>query len=407
MAKTFSGEAPPPDESIPLKLIPSSNRYSIWFFCIVNFLWWISLYLYVPLLPVYIQSTGANLDVVGAVLSAYAIPQVLLRIPIGIWSDRLGKRKPLVGAGIVFTSVGALGLGLAKTPWLLFLARMTTGVGAATWVVFPVYFTAYYPADDSGRAIGLINFVRSVALIAATAGGGLMAEKLGLRSPYFFAALFGISALPALLTTKESPMSKMPVASWVNFRSVVTRPLLIAISAMAILLTFTTFAGVFGFVPVYAAGLGASSSELGLITMINLVFAALGALGAAWVWERVGYRSTIIWSALLIGASLFATPFISTIIVLMSVQIALGLGSGVLSTMFMTLGIRGLPREQQATAMGVFQAIYAIGMLAGPIVSGLLGSNRGLSDVFFFAGSVGLLIATLALLPIFSRSNLH
>src|SRR4030067_1557433 len=101
------------------------------------------------------QSTGANLDVVGAVLSAYAIPQVLLRIPIGIWSDRLGKRKPLVGAGIVFTSVGALGLGLAKTPWLLFLARMTTGVGAATWVVFPVYFTAYYPADDSGRAIGL------------------------------------------------------------------------------------------------------------------------------------------------------------------------------------------------------------------------------------------------------------
>ena len=91
----------------------------------------------------------------------------------------------------------------------------------------------------------------------------------------------------------------------------------------------------------------------------------------------------------------------------MSVQIALGLGSGVLSTMFMTLGIRGLPREQQATAMGVFQAIYAIGMLAGPIVSGLLGSNRGLSDVFFLAGSVGLLIAALALLPIFSRSNLH
>ena len=70
------------NESPTLTLKPVSNRTSIFFFCIVNFLWWIGLYLYVPILPIYIQGIGGSLNTVGIVLSAYAIPQILFRIPI-------------------------------------------------------------------------------------------------------------------------------------------------------------------------------------------------------------------------------------------------------------------------------------------------------------------------------------
>jgi MFS family permease len=340
---------------------------------------------------------------VGGVLSAYAIPQVLLRIPIGIWADRLGRRKNLVAGGIIFTSLGALGLGLSATPWLLFLSRMVTGIGAAAWVVFPLYFNAYYPANDSGKAIGLINFVQNVALIVATAGGGFIAEGFGLKKPFYFAALLGVFALLALLLTKESPLRRMQTPSWRSTLSVATRPLLLAVSLMAILLNFALFTAVFGFIPIYAAEIGASSSVLGLITMIDMGFSALGALVAAWVWGRLGYRSTIIWSALFIGGSLFAIPFITAIPVLMAVQISCGLGSGVLMTLFMVLSIRNLSPEQQATAMGVFQAVYAIGMLAGPLASGFLGNGLGLSAVFYLAAFFVLLIAILAFLPVFSR----
>jgi len=407
MAETFSKEPSSPiNESPSSKLIPTSNRTSIFFFLIVNFLWWIGLYLYVPILPIYIQAAGANLNMVGTVLSAYAIPQILLRIPIGIWSDRLGRRKPLVVGGIIFTSLGALGLGLSTTTWFLFLSRMTTGIGAAAWVVFPLYFTAYYSPNDSGKAIGLINFIRSVALIAATVGGGFIAEEFGLSQPFFIAALLGVIALFALLFTKELPVRRVQTASQRGFLSVATRPLLLVVSIMAILLLFTTFTGVFGFIPIYATEIGASSSELGLITMINLGFSALGALGAAWAWERWGYRSTIIGSALLIGGSLLAVPFITAVPVLMIVQVSYGVGSGVLMTLFMVLSIRGLPQEQQATAMGVFQAIYAIGMFAGPLTSGFLGSELGLSTAFYLAALLSLLIAVLAFLPVFSRHKI-
>ena len=74
-------------------------------------------------------------------------------------------------------------------------------------------------------------------------------------------------------------------------------------------------------------------------------------------------------------------------------------------TTFMALSIHNVSYEHQATAMGVFQAIYAIGMLAGPLLSGMLGGKLGLSSVFNLMASTSILIIILACLPIFSRRS--
>ena len=384
-------------------LLPPFSRRSAFFFCIANFLCWVGLYLYVPILPVHVQSAGGSLYLVGAVVAAYAIPQVLLRIPIGVWSDSLGRHKPLVAIGLAVASLGALGLGLSSSPWLMFLSRMTTGIGAAAWVVFAIYFTSYYPPEDSGKAIGLINFVQGIALVAGTAGGGAIADALDPRSTFYIAALLGASALFALLFSKERLPAKAKTVSWRSFSSIATHPVLITVSIMGILLQFSIFAGLFGFVPVYAAQIGASHTELGLITTINLGSSSAGSLISVWLSERLGYRATIIWGALLIGGSLFATPFIQQVPALMALQISYGLGRGILMTILMALSIRNVSHEHRATAMGVFQAVYSIGMLAGPLVSGFLGDRFGLSSVFSLAASVSILVAVLAFLPLFSR----
>ena len=103
---------------------------------------------------------------------------------------------------------------------------------------------------------------------------------------------------------------------------------------------------------------------------------------------------------------MLAVPFITTVPVLMLVQVSYGVGSGVLMTLFMVLSIRGFPQEQQATAMGIFQAVYAVGMLAGPLASGFLGSELGLSTVFYLSALFSLLIIALVFLPIFSKNKI-
>ncbi len=384
-------------------LLPSTYRRSALLFLVVNFFYWACLYLYVPTLPVYAQSLGASLSMVGVIVAAYGLPQVFIRIPIGMWSDALSKRKPLVAASIVTTLLGALGLGLAPSPWFLFLARFGTGMGAAAWVIFTIYFASYYPRQSTSRAIGLINFVQGTALVVATSSGGAVAELWGPRYTFFGAAVLGIVSLVALLLTEEPLRHPSTTTAWQSFTQVAARPLLLAVSGMGILLQFAIHSTVFSFIPIYGAKIGASNADLGIITMLALASSAVAALAVMYLAERWGNPLTIVLGALLISASLLAVPFINRVYLLQAVQVSYGFGRGALMTIFMALSIRAVAPQQQATAMGVYQAVYAIGMLMGPLVSGSLADSQGLDSVFYLSAFLCLVIAVIACLPILPK----
>jgi MFS family permease len=66
----------------------------------------------------------------------------------------------------------------------------------------------------------------------------------------------------------------------------------------------------------------------------------------------------------------------------------------------MGLSIQSVPREQQATAMGVFQSLYAAGMSLGPILSGFIAQRWGLSSVFVLNGLLCLFTAFFSFIKI-------
>src|SRR3990172_6815779 len=92
------------------------DRRSAAFLALVTFFFWASLYVYVPILAVYAQSLGASLSMVGLVVGAYGISQLLLRIPLGIQSDRHGRRLPYVAASLVAAALGAPWLAVSPPP---------------------------------------------------------------------------------------------------------------------------------------------------------------------------------------------------------------------------------------------------------------------------------------------------
>ena len=76
-------------------------------------LFWMSLYVYVPALPTYARDLGAQLGVVGLVVGAYGLAHIVLRIPLGLASDRRGRRKPFDYGGLLASAVDAVTLALA------------------------------------------------------------------------------------------------------------------------------------------------------------------------------------------------------------------------------------------------------------------------------------------------------
>ncbi len=372
-------------------------------FCVVTFFYWASLYLYVPILPVYAESVVGKLSMVGIVIASYALPQLLLRIPIGLYFDSTPRRKPLVALSLVMCAGGAAGLALADGAWSLVLARAVTGIGAAGWVAFTVFFTRYYESAASARAIGTINAVNQVALVVATGCGGVLAQGGGYHATFLGAALLALLGLFVLAFAREPAVEAGSVMKR-QLQHVATRPLLVAAASMAVLLHFANFASVFGFIPVYGARIGASSSQLGVITMLTLAASAVAAYTAVRLAERIGYSAALVGGAVLLGVSLLLVPLTLTPATLALVQLFSGFGRGSLATLLMALSIKSAPPGARATAMGVYQAVYAAGMMAGPVVSGFIAETAELSVVFVVSAGLSFTIALLARHPVVRRS---
>ncbi len=353
-----------------------------------TFCFWTSLYLYVPVLPLHAEELGASLTMVGTVVAAYAIGQVALRIPVGVAADLLGRRKPFAIASLLASALGALWLALSPDPWSLFGARTVTGVAAAGWVAISVLFASYFPPGRTTKAMATVMTVNGIGLVLATMVGGLMADWLGTESTFWAAAAVGLLGIAILATAPEPPLGERPRYSVQTILRVARSPLLLQIGAIGIMAHFVTFGTTFGFLPVYAESLGASKSQVGYITTAVLTGSVLGTMSSALLVHRLGYRGTMLLSSAVTLAAMVMVPFISELLPLGAIQAFNGWARGMMLTVLMGLTLRAAPPAERATAMGIFQATYAIGMLSGPAVSGRVADGLGLDAVFYLCAGV-------------------
>ncbi|MEH7388428.1 MFS transporter, partial [Bacillus sp. JJ1521] len=98
--------------------IKEGNRIPL--FCMVTLLFWVSMYTCVPILAAYLEHLGASYKMAGLVVGMYGLTQMLLRIPVGVISDRLHIRKIFIIFGILFSILSGIGiLFIQEVSWIL------------------------------------------------------------------------------------------------------------------------------------------------------------------------------------------------------------------------------------------------------------------------------------------------
>lgn len=367
------------------------------------FLYWGALYVYAPILSVYAQSLGASFTTVGLVVGAYGFVQMWLRIPLGIWSDRWGRRLPFLYAGHFFNLVGCLGLAMAPTPIYLVAFRGVLGISAATWVAFTVLFASYFPPNQSPKAMGVVTAINGISLIIVNGLGGQIAQMWGMGATFYAGVVLAAMGLIATVPIKEHRVQRRPPTFRQIWR-ISTHPTLMLIASITALNHYTFWATTFGFIPVHAANLGASKLALGIIGVAALVPYTLTAPMNHHFAARLGENRAVFVGILVMGMTMFVVPLIHNIPLLGIAQGASGFGRGLVYPLLMGLSIREIAGEDRATAMGVFQAVYAIGMFLGPATAGAVADAVGLSGAFIIAGTVSA-IAAVAALTLIGRTN--
>jgi len=393
----------PAAQPVPAPTSKSTTRYIVTV-AVATYFFWISLYLYVPVLPLHAQELGANLEMVGIIIASYAIGQLLLRIPIGIGSDIIG-RKPFAVGALVLSAFGAVWLGMSPDPWSLFAARTLTGVSAAGWVAMSVLFASYYPAHNTSRAMAIIMSVNTMALVTATFVGGIVADYFGNQSTFYGAAGVGFAGALLLLSAPEPRVVAATRYSISTVVGILRTPLLLRVSAIAISLQFVTFGVNFGFLPIHAENLGASKSEIGYITTAGLLAAVVGTAASAWIASKWGPTTAVVVAAIATLFSLIIMTITTDLMTLGALQAFNGFGRGMMNTVLISMALASAPVAIRATAMGSYQALYAIGMLLGPAASGPIAAAFGIEMVFWAAAAATVLGGLLAIAKPLPRSQ--
>lgn len=358
-------------------------------FIVVTMMYWFALYIYAPILTPYVKDLGASFSMIGLVVGSYGLTQMLLRIPLGIYSDRVSKRKIFVSLGLVFAAISSMGIGIVNSPWLVVIFRGFAGVAASSWVVFTVLYSGFFAPEDSGKAMSIIMFFMTVAQLIASTLGGFIAESYGYHATFIFGGIVGFMGLGLSLKIPEKQVAREPI-SVKELLKVGFDKHLLKIGLLAVLVQAITFSTTSGFTPTYAVSIGASESQLSILMFVTTLPTALGSLASGKLAERFSERQVIATSFIMMAVATLFTPLLN-LVGLYLVQTINGLGRGLVFPVLMSLSIKTIDVDKRTSAMGFFQAFYGVGMTFGPILTGYISDNLGLATGFVAVAIIGFL----------------
>jgi len=357
------------------------RRLSITLYLVVAFLYWVSLFLYVPTLSSYAESKTHSLAVVGIVLSMYGLWQALIRIPLGITADWLGRRKPFVILGLALAGLGAWILGEADSATGLIIGRALTGLAAGAWVPLIVLFNTLFPRHETIRATTFLTLANSIGRVLATSLTGTLNNLGGFKLTFILAtAVAGLSIVLLLpVSEQRQPANPPSVTSLVQL---VTRKDVLLPTLLAALLQYVNWTATLSFIPILVKQLGGTGVTQSLYVSVNIGLVVLGNLTVAAIVYRTGIRRLLYLGFIILAAGLGVVALSPSLLILFGGQVLLGLAEGVLYPTLMGLSIRFVVDAERTTAMGLHQAVYALGTFAGPWFSGLLAAAIGLQPMF-------------------------
>jgi predicted MFS family arabinose efflux permease len=370
-------------------------------FVAVTLLYWTTMYIYVPILTPYLEYRGLSLQAIGLVLGSYGFVQLLCRFPLGIWSDRLRRRKPFILLGMASGALSCL-LFLLPDSWLWTLAgRAVSGICASTWVAFTVLYAGYYAETQAVRAMSNISFMIVAGQLIGMGFSGWLADVADWNAPFIAGAAIAAIGLIAACFIREPKggVARTPM-TFADVGAVVREPMLIKVSLLSILGHCVLFITMFGFTPLKAVNdLNASNAELTWIVFAFMIPHAFASLySGKWVAPNIGVWNTLILGFVLSGACTAAIAWTPSLPVLMATQALNGLAQGLYLPLLLGAAIQDVPGPKRATAMGFYQAVYSAGMFGGPYLAGFLNDWYGIDSGFYCGAAFAFIAAVLSFL---------
>lgn len=367
-----------------------TRRQEIIFLAMVS-LFWFAQYIYIPYQTAYLTLCGVSSSFTGLVIGAYGISQLVLRFPIGLCVDRAGRHKGFLMTGTLLAGLASVFRISGGSGPAFFAANLLSGMASAMWISFMVFYTGHYPESEQQTATSRIVLFNNLGMLLGFLTSTLTYNRIGMRGVCFLSICAGLLAfILSFLIQEEGPpvqeKKKRDLLVCCKGKSLWFFAFLALIQQGIQLTTAMSFTNQI------IKDLGASDGLLGLssvVYMMSAVFFAAFASGGGC--KRKGSQFWIPMVFVIVSVYCVLVPVIKDISVLLMLQLLPGVSTGILFSYLTCEAMYGVPASCKATAMGLFQAVYAVGMTVFPAITGVLASKAGMRAGYMMLAALSLL----------------
>jgi EmrB/QacA subfamily drug resistance transporter len=146
---------------------------------------------------------GASIGQLEWTVNAYNLTLAVLLLPAAALGDRLGRRR-IFTLGLALFVAASAACALAPDAGSLIAARAIQGAGAA--LVIPnalALVGAAFPAERRGSALGILQGITGLAVVAGPVIGGAVAEGIDWKWIFWLNVPIGLAAIPLALARIE------------------------------------------------------------------------------------------------------------------------------------------------------------------------------------------------------------
>jgi len=335
-----------------------------------------------PVLPLFVKGMGGTPEIIGIISAISPLAGILFSFPIGVMSDRIGRRKILLISGSVFLLAPLMYI-LVSNAWYLIPIRFFHGL--ATAILGPVASAAIAEAYDKNKGEKLGTYSSATLIgrtLAPIAGGAIISFFLYKGGLFPYKAVYVtafIASIPAFLfcffiKDAEVKLEKRKPTSE-EFRDSIRyffgdgRLVSTALVDMA---TYFAFGAFETYLPIYLTDNKFSPGQIGLIFSLQILSIALTKPLFGKLADKIDKRFQIAIGLIVLGSSMLALTFFvsSALVIAVSLLFGLGMSFSTVATSAYTGDIAD--KTKLGASMGALSSVMDVGHSTGPLVTGFI-----------------------------------
>ncbi|ABO22406.1 MFS transporter [Shewanella loihica] len=335
---------------------------------------------------------------VGIAIGAYGLTQAILQIPMGILSDRYG-RKPIILIGLALFALGSLLAASADSIYGVVAGRALQGMGAIAAAVLAL--AADLTRDEQRtKVMAIIGMCIGFSFALSLLVGPIVAEHLGLSGLFAMTAGLALLGMVIVQLLVPNPIGQAPkgdtVAAPAKLKAMLTDPQLFRLDA-GIFILHLVLTAVFVALPLDLVDAGLVKEKHWMLYFPAFVGAfflmvPLIIIGV----KKKNTKATFQIALLIMIAALAAMALFANSLVVLSVAVVLFFtGFNYLEASLPSLIAKFCPVGDKGSAMGVYSTSQFLGAFCGGLLGG--GAYQLLGAAGVFAVALGLMCIWLLL----------